>query len=225
MPSKYFECVKEFHVQFGHPHPERSIYLSPNLANIIHPLMKLRLSLIEEEFNEFLEGYNKESKKMMIDGLGDLLYVVEGTMVALGIEDLLNLVKSISEQYTIDALVTELKNNIMDLKKNYFEMNEITMSSTLEFIIYTIFELSLLIGFDLEKAFDIIHQNNMSKLCKTEDEAIKTVDSYRKNPLFSSQIIDYRQSNDKKYFVVYNKTTGKILKSINWVEPDLSCFE
>ncbi len=70
-------------------------------------------------------------------------------------------------------------------------------------------------GINLDKAFDLIHKSNMSKLCLTEEEAQKTVKWYLENETrYDSP--SYRLSNDEKYYVVYNKSTGKILKSINY---------
>ena len=54
----------------------------------------------------------------------------------------------------------------------------------------------------------------MSKLCKNEKEAIETVEWYVKEGRYDSPA--YRLSDDGKYYVVYNKNTMKILKSINY---------
>ena len=68
---------------------------------------------------------------------------------------------------------------------------------------------------DFPKTFSLIHDSNMTKLCKTEEEAIQTVEWYKANEnRYDSPT--YRLSDDKKYYVVYNKSTGKILKSINY---------
>ena len=54
----------------------------------------------------------------------------------------------------------------------------------------------------------------MSKLCKTESEAQNTVQWYLENEKrYDSP--NYRKSDSGDYFVVYNKNTDKVLKSIN----------
>ena len=59
----------------------------------------------------------------------------------------------------------------------------------------------------------------MSKLCKNEDEAQKTVEWYKNND-DRYKTPEYRLSDDKKYWVVFNKDSGKILKSINYTPAD-----
>ena len=65
----------------------------------------------------------------------------------------------------------------------------------------------------------------MSKFCQTEELAQATVDSYKKKFEEGNSPYDsptYRLSSDGKYYVVYNETTGKILKSIDYKPVDLS---
>ena len=54
----------------------------------------------------------------------------------------------------------------------------------------------------------------MSKMCKTEEEAQKTVEWYKENMSVLYKDPQYRKSDDGKRWVVYNAETGKILKSI-----------
>jgi hypothetical protein len=69
-------------------------------------------------------------------------------------------------------------------------------------------------GVHADIAFELVHKSNMSKLCKTEEEAIETVESYKKDSRYDSPA--YRLSDDGKHYVVYNQSTSKILKSINY---------
>jgi hypothetical protein len=52
----------------------------------------------------------------------------------------------------------------------------------------------------------------MSKLCISEEEAIATVEKYKKND-DRYDTPSYREAEG--YWVIYNKSTGKILKSMN----------
>ena len=55
----------------------------------------------------------------------------------------------------------------------------------------------------------------MSKLCKTKKEAEKTVFNYMQNDdRYDSP--GFRESDFGNYYVIYNKSTNKILKSINY---------
>lgn len=77
-------------------------------------------------------------------------------------------------------------------------------------------------GLDLDKGMDIVNNSNMSKSCSSEEQAKETVEWYVKHPKYS-KLYDspaYRKSDNGDYWVVYNKSTGKILKSIDWIEAD-----
>jgi len=122
-------------------------------------LVKLRMSLIDEEVNELREAMKNHDMTETLDALADILYVVYGTGISL--------------------------------------------------------------GFSLDTAFDLVHQSNMSKVCHTEEEAKETVEWYKKYYLLGTKklVYDtpaYKLSPDKKYWIIYNKSTGKILKSINY---------
>ena len=72
---------------------------------------------------------------------------------------------------------------------------------------------------DVDYDFNLIHKSNMSKLCVSEDEAIKTVNNYKNNFESGKSPYDtpaYKLSKNGKYYIVYNQSTNKILKSINY---------
>lgn len=84
-------------------------------------------------------------------------------------------------------------------------------------ILYVVYGAGASFGIDLDRAFDLVHRSNMSKLCKTEEEAQKTVEWYIDNiEKTGYDTPAYRRSDDGVNWVVYNKSTGKILKSINY---------
>ena len=73
-----FEMVKEFHEKFNHANPSQPQLPSEDLYN-------LRRELIREEFAELDVAYNNKDLIGMADALGDMLYVVYGAAVALGL--------------------------------------------------------------------------------------------------------------------------------------------
>lgn len=81
-------------------------------------------------------------------------------------------------------------------------------------ILYVVYGMYTALGINADDAYDLVHKSNMSKLCKDEEEAKLTVEFYKTDGRYDSP--DYRLSNDGKYYVVYNKSTSKILKSINY---------
>lgn len=74
-------------------------------------------------------------------------------------------------------------------------------------------------GIDLDRAFDIVHRSNMSKLCTSEEEAQKTVEWYEANEKrYDSPY--YELALDGVHYVVRNRSTGKILKNMNYTPAD-----
>lgn len=97
--------------------------------------------------------------------------------------------------------------------------------SSLVNLTYYVYSLGYKFGVDLDCAFDAVYQNNMSKLCLTEEEAKLTVKYYFDNKeKLGYNTPNYRKAPDNKHWVVYNESTRKILKSINWKPVDLKCI-
>jgi len=88
-------------------------------------------------------------------------------------------------------------------------------------IIYVVQGMACSLGLDLDTAFDIVHKSNMSKVCRTEEEAQATVAYYKENmERLGYDSPAYRKSADDKYWVVFNESTKKILKSINYTPAE-----
>lgn len=111
-----------------------------------------------------------------------------------------------------DLIVEECKELVEAIENHDF--TEIV--DALSDILYVVYGAGASFGVNLDKAFDIVHKSNMSKVCKTEAEAIATVAWYKKNEIHIYDSPEYKLSDDKKYWIVFNKSTGKILKSINY---------
>ena len=150
-----FEAVKEFCTLFEQPTPST---IQPNVITENPKLVNFRLSLINEEVKELHQAVNENNMVEVVDALGDILYVVYGMGVSLGI--------------------------------------------------------------NLDQAFRIVHESNMTKLCKTEQEAIDTLAHYKTLPDFADVKVNYRPSKDGKYYIIYNEATGKILKSKYFSPPN-----
>lgn len=82
------------------------------------------------------------------------------------------------------------------------------------FLLYFVYKAALVSGIPFDEAFDIVHNSNMSKLCISEEEAKATVENYKKND-DRYDTPSYREAEG--YWVIYNKSTGKILKSMNYI--------
>ena len=109
--------------------------------------------------------------------------------------------------------VDELKDAIE--KKDFVETID-----ALTDILYVVYGAFSAFGVNADVAFDIVQKSNMSKLCSSEEEAIKTVESYKSDSRYDSPA--YRLSEDGVHYVVYNKNTKKILKSINYTPANFT---
>nr|QBK89477.1 MAG: phosphoribosyl-ATP pyrophosphohydrolase [Mimivirus LCMiAC02] len=212
-----FQKVREFHEAFEldiNDEPYKDVFdKNPKLVT-------LRKDLIIEEVEELREAIKNEDEIETIDALADILYVTYGAGVSFGI-DLDGLVRPNksdkiilfnSKMYYIDTQVSKL------LKA----MNNKNMDETadaLKNILCVVYCIGLVLNIDLDIAFDLVHKSNMTKLCYTTEEASLTVISYRIKYKKNGSPYDspaYKKSSDNKYWIVYNKSTGKILKSINY---------
>ena len=92
-------------------------------------------------------------------------------------------------------------------------------------ILYVVYGAGCSFGVDLDKAFNIVHSSNMTKLCETEELAQQTVATYKAKYENGTSPYDspaYRKSDDGVNWVVYNESTGKVLKSNNYTPADFS---
>ena len=48
-------------------------------------------------------------------------------------------------------------------------------------LLFKVYSMALICGIELNKAFSIVHESNMSKLCTSEEEAKKTVENCKLN--------------------------------------------
>ena len=114
------------------------------------------------------------------------------------------------------SLITEECKELQDAVKNN---DPIETRDALADILYVVYGMQYRLGIDGNKDFDIVHSSNMSKLCNNEEEAIVTVDNYKQKYSSGSSPYDspyYEKLKHKNKWVIKNKTTGKVLKNINY---------
>ena len=81
-------------------------------------------------------------------------------------------------------------------------------------LLYYTYFMGIICGVDLDASYTIVHDSNMSKICNSEEEAQKTVKWYQDNDT-RYDTPTYKQNNYG--YVVFNESSGKILKNINYV--------
>ena len=82
--------------------------------------------------------------------------------------------------------------------------------------------MAVTMGINLDEAFKIIHESNLTKLCNSKEEADTCIEHYKKTRKHPNPA--YKQSKDGKYYIVYDKDTGKILKNRNYTRVDFKEF-
>ncbi len=99
--NKKIEAVKQFHQAYKLGYEEKPI------ANIGLDKIKLRYDLMTEENREYLEAAKNGDLIEIADALGDMLYVLCGTILEHGMQD------------KIDAVFEEIhRSNMSKLDKN-----------------------------------------------------------------------------------------------------------
>lgn len=78
--KKYTDAVHEFHEAFGLGINEEPI------ANIGEDRNLLRFNLMKEENEEYLEAANNNDLVEVADALGDMLYILAGTIIEHGMQ-------------------------------------------------------------------------------------------------------------------------------------------
>ena len=208
--ANYFDCVREFHQVFQHP--IRDITDKPFCFEEDKKLVEFRFSLIQEEICEYLEA-RKLSE--VVDALCDIIYVLTGTYISLGIRapDIFNMdILELSKRVDLERCIHDLRHSINTRDRELFLLTLDTVYVYCDLLgkMYTI---------PISDCFMEVHLSNMSKSCDTESLAQRTVDSYMSKNIPAS----YRPSGNR--WIVYNTETGKILKSLEYNPVDLSRFD
>ncbi len=170
----------------------------------------------QESINEFIE----HSKKTGIINISSNILNLHGQ----------TRMETVFVQYP--EVLNNLINNLyaFELFKTheFFEQKNITeIIKQLVILLKYVYLISELFGIDLNQTFNLVHESNMSKLAETEEIAKQTVDWYLKNetrydsPAYRLSTI---QINNQPRWVIFNKNSGKALKSIHYKPVDLKSF-
>lgn len=118
--------------------------------------------------------------------------------------------------------LTPLKEKDSELHKLTYESNDLEknirlfkIKNCLKDILNLTYHFGASLNINMNKSYEIVHNSNMSKLCLDKELAIKTVKNYKHNDE-RYDTPNYRKSGCDKYYVVYNESTGKILKSLEY---------
>jgi predicted HAD superfamily Cof-like phosphohydrolase len=120
----------------------------------------------------------------------------------------------------VDLRLKLIAEEFDELKEAIRDKNIVEVADALSDILYVVYGAGHAFGIDLDRCFRDVHESNMTKACKTEEEAKESV-SYLKStkPEYDP---DYKLSSDGKYYILYDKNNGKILKNKYYRAVDLS---
>lgn len=119
------------------------------------------------------------------------------------------------------SLITEEVKELQDAIKD----NDIVeVRDALSDILYVVYGMQDALGIDGDADFDIVHSSNMTKLCSSEEEAQSTVSSYVNKFKEGKSTYDspYYELVGEGIYAVKNKSTGKVLKNINYIPVDFT---
>ena len=216
---------------------------------------KYRYDLIHEEgVIELGMAFKNNDRVETMDGIADLLYVLYGACYTYNLnpDKMINCLygnynnfynKTQMVIFNSDLSSKEYYQLLLDSIKELKEcllvkQNIIELYSALFKTIISTYEFGFNLRININKVFDIVHNSNMSKLCKTEEEANETVRFYEtKYEMYKTHYQEYcnkfgSESSEAKnvyspydspyyyksgdFYLVKNKSTGKALKSINY---------
>jgi predicted HAD superfamily Cof-like phosphohydrolase len=119
----------------------------------------------------------------------------------------------------IDLRIAFIDEESEEFKQAINDKDITEMRDAIGDILYVVYGAAHTFGFDADADFATIHDSNMSKLCKTEEEAQQTVAKYEQDFKDGKTTYDtpYYYLNEKTgLWIVKNRSTGKVLKSINY---------
>lgn len=231
------QMVNEFHRVFGHT---SNMELQKDILETNSKLIYFRISMITEEFDELTDAITKNDFKECIDAICDMMYFVYGTFDVIGYPFDLATSRSLNYKFLeynltskndkiFDKYKFDLDHHIEYIFKNIQKLKQYTEETNLEMFLWhlnrierTSQTLGTLFGIDINKCFTEVHRSNMTKLCNSEENAIATVESYKKlleEGKSTYQQPEFRHDETNGYWVVFDASTSKILKSINFELP------
>lgn len=230
--QEQLKLVKEFMKVAGQKVNSEPTYQSTKVSDF-------RTSLIDEEINgtnELVESVQKDDLIGIVDGMADILYVVYGALATFGISiEEYKLFKreenhaSILYKHIASGFVRNIQSAFEQYKRGVDCGDIITIRRGLTGIILEVNRFAEAANYDLIGAFDEVHASNMSKFCKTaqdaKDSIVMRIEANDKNSKhYVGAGISAVYVGDKTYYAIVRKEDGKVLKGKDYFEADLAKF-
>lgn len=234
---EFYDMVKEFHEVFKHP--VESKLVTPDL-------LTLRATLIREEAKEGIEAIERNDGVEMLDAVGDVIYVMAGTLVAIrgGLfgattyhlnkgsiastvmySPTSNFKDDLSTVFNHSLLVADLLDKAADLLKRHKEEKaNIELGSAIYAIADSLHAFQHVIsmsGVNCIEMVRAIHESNMSKLWSSD---LHTRLEQVENCKYDQNDLAFNVCLSRDGMIGYRFSDGKILKSPSYTPVDLGRF-
>lgn len=125
---------------------------------------------------------------------------------------------TIPPQNRCQLRINLLQEELDELKEAIAEKDIIEIADALSDLQYVLSGavLEFGLGKQFKRLFDEVQRSNMSKRCKSRDEAEKTLEYYADRDGTEGYIVER-----DNYFLVYRNGDNKVLKSVNYSPADL----
>ena len=180
-----------------------------------------------DTFNQDFDAILFDSIEKNEFNISSLKYTLKDEILLIPFNE--NRMKIIFEKETekLNLLQNEYSTAIRNLKEAFVTKNIDNITNKLISVYHYLYMWAYLFGFDLDHTFKLVHESNMSKLSESEKVAQETVEWYLKNETrYDSPA--YRLSpvkvNGEDRWIIFNSSTGKVLKSINYHPVDLGKY-
>lgn len=226
-----YEAVKYFSTVGGQYMPTEQI----RIEDLTLGIFNLRNRLIFEELvEEYTLASSSDNLIEIFDAIVDSMYVIYGALGTLGVqsEELKNIQlyqKDPNKKSTLlDAYEQSKINRNISLYKTELERVMIDSSKTVVIDVYKNKLINLLKymqvlaemhNLDVINGFKVVQDSNMSKFCKTEEEALQDLASKNNNPKYKDASVKYNEFSG--LYVIYRVGDNKILKGSSFKEPNL----
>jgi phosphoribosyl-ATP pyrophosphohydrolase len=204
------QLVREFNYVFG------TLRTNAPAATYTRAHMTQAAALVLEETRELLMGVEANNRVEIIDGVADTFVVAEGMLARAGID-------GDSLQYPVNRL-KQLRGDLNTLIAG--DVSGLGFARAIETLLYDIEAYAALIAFKIGApaltAFKIVHENNMQKLCASEEDADLTMAKYAQD--YAAGLSPYASTKKSRvggYWVVRDAMSDKILKCWQWAPPNL----
>ena len=124
-----------------------------------------------------------------------------------------------SNKVLVNQMFSLIKEEVTELKDAIDTNDVVEIRDALADILYVTYGMGYRLGIEMDKDFDVVHSSNMSKFCKSEEEAKQTVEAYQKKYENGNSPYDspyYEKIPELDIWVIRNRSTGKVLKNINY---------